>query len=379
MKNDSPKLGLYVHIPFCLKKCAYCDFYSQTDYALTDLYLTALLKEAELLAARYAACSVDTVYIGGGTPSSLTTAQLARLLEALASLFSIEKGAEFTLEANPATLDREKLAVLKQGGVNRLSIGLQSASDSELRTLSRSHTFEAFYRTYSLSRAFFDNISLDLMFGLPDQTRESFSQTLDTAVKLAPEHLSVYALKIEEGTPFAQKADSLALPDEDAVSDMYLYACAFLEKNGYRQYEISNFAKQGCCSRHNLRYWKREAYFGLGPGAHSFVENRRYANLRDIHRYCEALLDKEEPPLAEETVLCDTDVLEEEIMLSLRLTEGLDLSHLRKKTGYAMEKAARDKLIFYQKNGFLKRVGDRIAFTPKGFLVSNTILSELLP
>ena len=373
------KLGLYVHIPFCLKKCAYCDFYSQTDYSLSDDYLSALLREAEIMGERYAERVVDTVYIGGGTPSSLTPDALDRFLKGLRKHFSIEQGVEFTLEANPATLDENKLAVLQKNGVNRLSIGLQSACDSELKTLSRIHSFEEFEATYRLARKWISNISLDLMFGLPEQTALSFQKTLDAAVSLHPDHISLYALKIEEGTPFAQKEETLALPSEDIVSDMYLFACSFLKNAGYHQYEISNFARQGCSSRHNLRYWKREDYVGLGPSAHSFVNGRRYANARDIGGYIRALSSGILPPHSEDYAVTPSEALEEEIMLRLRLSEGLDMAYLEEKTGYAMEKTAARKIQRYLDNGFMKQTNHTIAFTPRGFLVSNTILTDLLP
>lgn len=380
MRSDSRPAGLYVHIPFCRKKCAYCDFYSLTDYRLTNAYLTALEREARLAALRDPELVFDSLYVGGGTPSSLSADELDRLFGFLQKIFSFHPGAEVTLEANPATLDREKLEILKKAGVNRLSLGLQSASDRELSTLSRLHNYEEFRETYLLASEYLDNISLDLMFGLPDQTRESFSETLATVLSLTPPpaHLSLYALKIEEGTPFSDRRETLVLPDEDTVADIYLEACRTLEKAGYRQYEISNFAKQGCQSRHNLHYWKREEYLGLGPAAHSFVAGCRYANRRDLSGYLSALEKGGWPERSEEIYLSPEDVREEEILLPLRLTEGLDLLHLEEKTGYAMEKAHREKLLFYERNGFLRREGTRIAFTPKGFLVSNTILAELL-
>ncbi len=380
MRSNPCPAGLYVHIPFCRKKCAYCDFYSLTDYRLTDAYLTALEREAHLAAKRYPGLVFDSLYVGGGTPSSLSAEELGRLFGFLQEIFSFQSGAEVTLEANPATLDREKLALLKKAGVNRLSLGLQSASDRELSTLSRLHNYKEFRETYLLASEYFDNISLDLMFGLPDQTRESFSETLSTVLSLTPPpaHLSLYALKIEEGTPFARQREELFLPDEDTVADIYLDACRVLETSGYRQYEISNFAKQGCRSRHNLHYWKREEYLGLGPAAHSFLAGCRYANRRDLCGYMAALEKGEWPERSEEIHLTPEDVREEEILLPLRLTEGLDLLHLEEKTGYAIEKAHREKLLFYKKNGFMRREGRRIAFTPKGFLVSNTILAELL-
>jgi len=379
MKIDRSSLGLYVHIPFCIKKCAYCDFYSQTDYSVVDPYLQGLLTEAFMVSERYQGRSIDTVYIGGGTPSSLSAVQLDGLLSSLRRIFDIVDGAEFTLEANPATLDEEKLRVLQTNGVNRLSIGLQSASNQELCRLSRIHSYEDFENTYRLARRYIDNISLDLMFGLPHQTEKSFRKTLEKAVAFEPNHISMYALKIEEGTPFYQMGEKLALPNEDEVANMYLYACDFLEKAGYQQYEISNFARQGCLSRHNFRYWNREEYIGLGPAAHSYIDGRRYANAKDLMAYIQALSKGKMPPLSEDDLLSSQEKIEEEIMLKLRTTEGLDLAYLNDVLGYAIEKTAAQKIQDYIKNGFLLQKGTSIAFTPRGFLVSNTIISDLLP
>ncbi|MBQ4121844.1 MAG: radical SAM family heme chaperone HemW [Clostridia bacterium] len=379
MKADCPSFGLYVHIPFCLKKCAYCDFFSQTDYSIANAYLQALLTEASMVSEQYRERTIDTVYIGGGTPSSLSASQLAVLLGGLRERFHINADAEFTLEANPATLDEEKLGVLRSNGVNRLSLGLQSASNTELCTLSRIHSYEDFEKTYSLARQYIDNISLDLMFGLPDQTEGSFRDTLNRAVSLKPNHISMYALKIEEGTPFHRMGEKLSLPSEDEVANMYLYACDFLEKAGFQQYEISNFARQGCLSRHNLRYWKRKEYIGIGPAAHSFIGGRRYANQKDLAAYIQALSRWEIPPRSEEITLSLQDEIEEEIMLKLRTTAGLDMVYLKEKFGYAIEKTAASKIREYVKHGFLTHKGNTIAFTPRGFLVSNTVIADLLP
>lgn len=379
MKADRAMLGLYVHVPFCVKKCAYCDFFSQTDYSVADAYIMALLNEASILSERYRERVVDTVYIGGGTPSSLSAEQLAALLGGLRARFHILEDAEVTLEANPATLDEKKLRVLVENRVNRLSLGLQSASNSELCTLSRIHSYEDFEKTYALAREYIDNISIDLMFGLPNQTEDSFRATLDRAVSLNPNHISMYALKIEEGTPFDRMQDKLLLPSEDEVADMYLYACEFLEKSGFHQYEISNFARQGCVSRHNLRYWKREEYIGLGPAAHSFAEERRYANQKDLAAYIQALSRWELPLYSEDATVSPREALEEDIMLRLRTTDGIDLAYLKEKYGYAMEETVACKIQEYVKQGFLVPNRNVIAFTPRGFLVSNTVIADLLP
>ena len=368
-------LGVYCHIPFCVKKCAYCDFYSGSFYPLADAYIDAILTEARLLKEKYPDAAVDTVYFGGGTPSSLTKEQLETLLTGIISVFSPISNAEITLEANPATLDEEKLSVLKQCGVNRISIGVQSADDNELEALTRLHTFEEFVRTYRLVKRYLSNVSLDLMYGLPNQTLDSFKKTLDEIISLDPEHISLYALKIEENTPFGKIRELLTLPDDDAVSDMYLYACEKLENIGFHQYEISNFAKQDSYSRHNLRYWEGKEYIGLGPSAHAYLDGIRYANAPDIHAYITKLTSNELPPRSEEYPLNEGDLLEEAIILPLRLTKGLDLKKLKDNHGLDL----RPKLTPFIQGGFMLLNGDIVSFTPQGFLVSNTILSELIP
>lgn len=379
MMIDKRTVGLYVHIPFCIKKCAYCDFYSQSDYRISDRYLDALLKEAENYSCKYPDLTVDTLYIGGGTPSSLSAMQLDRLFASLKRYFTYADDIEITVEVNPATLTEEGIAVLQKHGVTRVSMGLQSASDSELSTLSRIHTFGDFVHTFQLVKGRVDQISLDLMFGLPSQTVESLKNTLEKAVSLSPDHISLYALKIEEGTPFAKMGERLSLPDEDTVADMYLTACDVLESAGFHQYEISNFAKQGCFSQHNYRYWKRGEYIGLGPGAHSFFDGKRYGILRDIYRYMDAIEKGETPPLSELGVTSRYDAFTEEIMLGLRLNEGVSLRNLFLEYGYPMEKPLLSKLERFVETGYAVWKGDRFALTPKGFLVSNGIIGEIIP
>lgn len=376
--NNPGSIGLYLHVPFCKKKCAYCDFYSQCDYSLTDSYVAALCSEIVLLSGQYGERTVDTVYLGGGTPSSLSERQLVAILEKLFSCFRILPHAEVTLEANPSSLTEEKCRVLKEHGVNRLSMGLQSAQDEELTRLSRLHSYSGFLSAYGMAQRYFDNISLDLMYGLPEGNIDKFRCSLEKAVSLSPKHISLYALKIEEGTPFARQKEELRLPDDDQVADMYLFAWDFLESQGYRAYEISNFARPGFESRHNTRYWRREEYLGLGPAAHSFVDGLRYAQLPDLFAYISSLSQGCPCPRGEESLLDATDVINEEIMLRLRLTEGLNLAYLKEKTGYDMYKASGADIEIFCRAGFIKYSAGILSFTPKGFLVSNSILSELL-
>lgn len=372
-------VGLYVHLPFCHKKCSYCDFYSVNFYAYAEDYIDALLKEATYYRDLGYDFEIDTVYFGGGTPSSLNPIQLTRLISGLFDLLKPSVNAEITLEANPATLDREKLEVLKACGVSRMSMGVQSANNAELRALSRRHSFDDFLATYRLASEYFDNISLDLMFGLPDQTLASFENTLQETLSLSPKHISLYALKVEENTPFGRMGDALVLPDEDAVAEMYLLANRLLTEHGFEQYEISNYARQGCCSKHNLRYWQGKEYIGLGAAAHSYFDGVRYANSSDILSFIERMMQGKLPMRSEEYRLTNGDRLEEAIILPLRLTAGLDLAKLQADFGYDLYGENREKIDSYIRDGFMQRDEQRISFTPRGFLVSNTILSELLP
>ena len=360
--NESRPLGLYLHIPFCKQKCAYCDFYSLCDLSLVESYLAALCTEIHLSGALYRDRIVDTVYVGGGTPSLLSADQLVRLFSALRASFVLTPEAEITLEANPATLDEEKCRALACAGVNRLSLGMQSADDRELQTLSRLHSFASFLESYRL----------------PDSDEERFLHSLDRAISLAPQHISLYALKIEEGTPFAARRAQLALPSDDIVADMYLAAVRRLAEAGYEQYEISNFARPGFASRHNSRYWKREDYLGLGPAAHSFVDGLRYAHARDLAGYLASLQKESLPPHVEEYRPDEQESINEEIMLRLRLAEGISPAYLKEKTGYDILKAKGDEIALFCRGGFMKQENGRLCFTPKGFLVSNTILSELM-
>lgn len=363
-------MGLYVHIPFCQKKCAYCDFYSLSAASLHENYINALYEQMKNLSRVYSDRFFDTVYIGGGTPTILDADLLKKLLSSVCQSFNVDKSAEFTIEANPATVDDRKLEALLSGGVNRLSLGCQSAVDSELKILGRSHSFSDFVETYKLARsAGFKNISVDLMYALPDQTLETFKYSLESVVALSPEHLSLYGLKIELNTLFYKKRDILAFPDEDEFCQMYLDAGKYLNSVGYSKYEISNFAKAGFESRHNIKYWMMQDYLGLGPGAHSFIDGRRYAYVRDTVGYINAVNGMREPERSEDSVISDNDLLNEEFMLNMRLTKGYELSDRLS--------VDNDKLSLFEKYGYIERHGNNIRFTDHGFLISNYLLSEL--
>ena len=300
-KTDSNEKrgGIYIHIPFCVRKCAYCDFLSaladektQAEYVKalqTEIYQTAkLLSENPY--------TVDTVFFGGGTPSILAPGHVKALADTLRESFPFAENAEITIECNPGTLDEEKAAVYRQAGINRISFGLQSANNRELKMLGRIHTMEEFVQSYETARAAgFDNINIDLMSALPGQTFESFLHTLDTVLALKPEHISMYSLILEEGTALYEHLDRYpALPDEDTERQMYDTACLRLADNGYHQYEISNFAKEGKACRHNLSYWERKNYLGFGTGAASLLCEQRYTNTDSLALYIDTMAELEE-------------------------------------------------------------------------------------
>ena len=377
------RLGLYFHIPFCLSKCAYCDFFSfvPSNGELIVRYFDALIKHMEEYKKAAEDHVVDTVFIGGGTPTCVPTEQLVRLLKAAKKTFNIAPNAEITIEANPATVDLNSLKKLRRLGVNRISIGLQTASDEELRGLSRIHTRRQFEQSYRIARqAGFSNINVDLMFGIPGQSRESLIKNLRYMMRVNPEHISLYDLKIEPGTPFDLHRDKLALPTEDEEADMYLEAVEFLNTQGYIQYEISNFAKNGCRCRHNLRYWTGGEYLGFGPSAHSYFSNVRFAFVRDLDAYLNAI----EIPASRIKLTSSMEEISpqerigEYIMLHLRLTSGVRLSEFAYEFRKDFDELYGAKMEKYIERGFAVRRRDSVALTPVGMFVSNYILSDIL-
>lgn len=362
---------MYVHVPFCDGgKCPYCDFYSQPySAALAEAYAEAIHRAAAGFAPQVAGRPVDTVYFGGGTPS-LLGAGLAPLLRALKSEFAVTPDAEITLEANPGGALHEHLTRWREAGFNRLSLGLQSAHQTELDALGRRHTPQDVARTVADAReAGFDNLSLDLMLATPGQTLDSLRESVDFAASLAPAHISAYILKVEPGTLFYVRKDELSLPDDDEQAEYYLVACERLEKYGYAQYEISNFCANGRVSRHNLKYWNCEEYLGLGPSAHSYVDGRRFYYAGGLSSF-----------LRGEPVLQDGPggSLSEYIMLRLRLTEGLLLSELRRRYDVGFEILDTVLLRRLERAGYLRADEQVIALTRQGFLTSNAIIAELL-
>ena len=367
-------LGLYLHIPFCKSKCTYCDFYSLPhSEEKMDAYTAALIRHLEEVAPRCARQTVDTVYFGGGTPSYLGEKRLTQLLKTVKKRYHVASDAEITLEANPDSAgDWKTLRVLRKAGFNRISLGVQAADDAMLRRIGRVHTWDQVLSAVAAARmAKLENLSLDLIYGLPGQTLAAWQETLTAAAALEPKHISCYGLKVEPGTPLWQQRQGAALPDDDAQADMYLWTVDYLAKQGYAQYEISNFARPGFESRHNLKYWQLGEYAGFGPGAHSDLGGVRFAYERDLDAYIAGELRLSEmeriPPL-------DRDL--EYIMLSLRTVQGIDSGYFERQFRQKF-RPMEELLTQYEAHGLAARTERGWRLTPRGFFVSNAIIVSL--
>lgn len=363
-KRETAAAGLYIHIPFCLKKCNYCDFYSlAADEQTKAAYSAALLKAAE----KYRDQRIDTVYFGGGNPLLLSAQRLCRLLDGLGNIFDISPDAEITAEANPEDISPQAAAALLGGGFNRLSIGVQSLNNATLATLGRRHSAEtALAAVYTAASAGFARLSADLMLALPGESVEDTLKSAERLAALPLDHVSAYMLIVEEGTRFWELRDSLRLPDEEQTAELYLNTCELLENSGFEQYEISNFAKQGGESRHNLKYWRLQPYIGLGAAAHSFFGGRRFfypRSLEDFIRSPHSVTDDGEGGNGEEYVV-----------MSLRLREGMELERAEK-LGITLPE---EKIRQWEKAGLCEIENGRLKLTKRGFLVSNGIMSELI-
>lgn len=359
-------LGIYVHIPFCKSKCRYCDFNSSDKYfGLEDTYTKALISEIE----NSPFCeTADTFFFGGGTPTAMRLDNLTAVIDAAKRKFGTNY-TEFTVECNPATIGYEGFLTLKESGVNRISIGLQSANNDELAVLGRIHTREMFLKTYEdAKRAGFENINIDLMFSLHEQTPEKWLYTLNYAIDLNPAHISCYSLIIEEGTPFFN--ENLKLPDEETDRRMYYDAVDLLEKRGYIQYEISNFAKKGFECAHNIKYWRRENYLGFGCGASGLYNNVRYCNSYDICEY----ISENKP---EKTILTNDEAKSEHIFLGLRMTDGFDVEQFNRMYNADFVSQYGEILDKYKKLGLLE-CEKRCRLTKKGISVSNSVMCEFV-
>lgn len=378
MKKD---LGLYIHIPFCVKKCEYCDFLSwNAGEEERQQYVAALLSEIESYREFAKGYRVSTIFIGGGTPSVLLPKQMEDILQKIYEIFELERRAEITIEVNPGTVDEEKLQCYKENGVNRLSMGLQSVKDEKLRLLGRIHTYQEFVESYELARkAGVDNISIDLISSVPGQTLQEWKEELETAAAQNPEHISVYQLIIEEGTPFYEKyaEHPELLPDEETSREIYLWTGKFLKEAGYEQYEISNYAKPGKESRHNLKYWERGDYLGLGLGAASMVRNIRMSNTKDMRTYLERC-DKPKTMREDVQFLEEPRQMEEFMFLGLRKTRGVSKKEFKRIFGREMDMVYEKALHKCLENGMLLAHKDRIFLSEEGTLLSNMVLSEFL-
>lgn len=368
-------LGIYLHIPFCRSKCLYCDFCSfpARTAETVERYVERLCEDLTEQAPRSRNHEVDSVYFGGGTPTLLSGSQFARVVNVLTDRYRVTADCEWTAECNPSTGSPALFRAMREMGFNRLSIGLQSIHPDELRALGRLHDFEGFRRTWEEARdAGFDNLNADVMFGIPRQTPESFRETLERVCEGNPEHLSAYALTVEEKTPLARLIPSLPMPDEEDTATMYLDMIDYLASRGLEQYEISNFSKKGYRSRHNCKYWNTEEYLGFGPAAHSDFGGVRFGNSRDLDAYLRG-----EAIVRETTVPSRAERENEYVMLQMRLCDGLSGNAFRARFGHGAEPFF-DRLGRYIDGGFVKRTERGMAFTPKGFLVSNTVLSEVV-
>ena len=373
-------MELYLHMPFCVRKCAYCDFLSfPTDQETQNLYTRRLREDIDAMGKKYGDSPVDTIFIGGGTPSVPDSALIVGIMERVRKAFHVAEGAEISMEANPGTVTREKLTDYRRAGINRLSFGLQSANDRELKLLGRIHTWAEFLESFHLARECgFTNINIDLMSALPGQTRESWKDTLKRVTDLNPEHISAYSLIIEDGTPFGEKYGSeegrKLLPDEDSEREMYHETKRFLRDCGYERYEISNYAKPGRACRHNIGYWTGLPYLGLGLGASSYMDGCRFAVNSDMKQYLE-----EKPGMFTDVEkLTKKDMEEEFFYVGLRMTAGVSLPEFERRFGVSakdvypglMEMFVEEKAAVFQ--------GDRFVLTDYGLDVSNYIMARFL-
>jgi len=367
-------LGLYVHLPFCRVHCTYCPFVISTDVSQQERYVEALLAEIEARSVApptSAALSVESIYFGGGTPSRTSVENLKRIAARIRERFDVAPGAELSMEANPEDITAETLREWRELGVNRLSIGVQSFNDAELEPLHRVHTAARAREAIALALSAMPRVSLDLMLGLPQQTGESFESTLQQAIVTGVGHISLYMLDLEERTPLKTLVERgrIEIPDDELVAMLYVQAVETLARAGFRQYEISNFAREGEECRHNLRYWTGGAYFGLGVGAHSFDDGRRFANTRNIRTYIESGGDAVDFT----EVIGEAEERRERLFLRLRQTSGIHYEELQRLCGQEgmqwLDRGLRD--------GWLRREGEHVAFTPSGFLLSNELISQL--
>lgn len=384
------EMELYIHVPFCIKKCAYCDFLSApAGEEERQRYVETMIKEIQGYRKKYQEYCVTTIFVGGGTPSVLSGEQIKEVFNALRASFVIDAQAEITIEVNPGTVTEEKVEAWMQAGVNRISIGLQSVNDEELQMLGRMHTYKDFLNTYHLLRdKGFNNLNIDLISAIPGQTLESWKKTLSTVAELEPEHISAYSLIVEEGTPFYSiygeggadgNLESMVqpLPDEETERFIYEETETILQKYGYDRYEISNYAKPGYACRHNEGYWRRVNYLGVGLGASSLIENQRFRNFSTYDVYMDAIQNQK---LFHEEVksLSVTDEMEEFMFLGLRMMSGISREEFQKKFGKKIETVYEKQIQQLKKDGLIEFVENRIRLTKRGIDISNYVFEQFL-
>ncbi len=374
MKN----LGIYIHIPFCAKKCAYCDFYSLPGKSqLMPKYRQAVINHIKESSRQLSGYYIDTVYFGGGTPSFFGADGLIAIFDALKQYGKVLVDSEVTLEANPDSVTKAELIKLRKAGFNRISIGVQDTDDESLQKLGRIHTFFDARNAVDTARtAGFKNVSIDLMYGLPFQSKEAWAATLAKALTLKPDHISCYGLKLAPGTEMYIYNDSPFMPDDDTQADMYLYAVEYLERFGYRQYEISNFSKKGYESLHNLKYWTGQEYLSFGAAASSYIGGMRFNNIADLEGYINNIASGEKI-IEEIEKINDFEKASEYLMLGLRTTRGICESEYR--SIYPADfSLILEKLKICEKHGWAVNNNDRWNFTPRGFLLSNILIGQVL-
>ncbi len=381
MKTKKKPLSIYIHIPFCVRKCLYCDFLSgPAEEDTKNRYVERLLEEIRQEAAKYDSYEVHTIFLGGGTPSLLPASAVERILKAVASVFLMQEECEITIEVNPGTVTAEKLISYRQMGINRISIGLQSADNEELQLLGRIHTYEDYLNTYENAiKSGFNNINIDLMSAIPKQTLQSYQETLNKVLSLNPQpaHISAYSLIIEEGTPFYDNTPPL--PDEETERELYKITNDILSKAGYQRYEISNYAKSGYQCAHNKEYWKRGDYVGFGIGAASLIDNVRFKNTENMESYLSGRDVREDVQ-----TLSVEEQMEEYMFLGLRLTEGIQEEDFKATFGRTIEEIYPGVVEKFVKQGLLSyKPGDKpgagcIALTDYGLDVSNVVMAEFL-
>ncbi|WP_102400144.1 radical SAM family heme chaperone HemW [Haloimpatiens massiliensis] len=369
----SKAVGLYIHIPFCKQKCFYCDFPSFSGKeSLMMNYAKALSKEISGIKNE-----IDTIFVGGGTPTYLSLEAWKIIKKALDGLYK-KKDLEFTIEGNPGTFTEEKLKFFKEMGVNRISIGLQAWQDDILKTLGRIHDLDDFRKSYKMARSCgFKNINVDLMFGLPNQTLGKWKETLKNVIHMEPQHLSCYSLIVEEGTVFYKNLEKLSLPSEEEERSMYIETIEFLRENGYEQYEISNFSKEGRQCRHNLIYWNLEDYIGCGSGAHSYLNSERYCNVEDICKYIK-LMEKSNSAQIERHKNTSKEDMEEYIFMGLRKIEGISKKEFKEKFNRDIYIIYGDIINKYKAMNLIIENEDRMFLSTEGIQVSNVIMSDFI-